>query len=40
MYLCEECGTPYTSPAAMMHCCLTEDRNGYPRSVRGTDWLP
>lgn len=40
LYECDECGTAYTSPAAMMHCCQERDRYGYPIPVKGGDWIP
>lgn len=38
-YVCEVCGTRYTSAAAMMYCCLDTDQYGHPRRVKGDDWL-
>jgi len=34
-YVCMDCGKPWNSIAAMMHCpCDKYDRNGYEKNVR------
>lgn len=30
-YECDTCGTRYTSPSAMMWCCVSEDKYGYKK---------